>query len=442
MSHLYIESLGCARNQVDSENMAGLLRQAGWSLTRDPAEAAVIVVNTCSFVESAINESIDTILELARYKKKGRCNRLLVAGCLPERFREAIADALPEVDQFLGTGAFTRIVDAVTGEGGGGTCLLPDPDRIPIDQPVARERVQSHTAYLKIAEGCSRHCTYCIIPRLRGRQKSRPMEHILDEARQLIAGGVKELNLVSQDTTYYGHDLPEPVGFDTLLARLTELAGDVWIRFLYGHPESITDGVIETVAVHRNLCPYFDLPVQHAATNVLKKMGRNYERQLLLDLFGRIRSRVPGAVIRTTLIVGFPGETDADFQELTEFVDQVRFDHLGVFTYSDAEDLPSHHLPGHVSKKVAQFRHDTLMAQQMEISANNLEALIGKTLPVLIEASPEPHLYEGRTMLQAPEVDGITFVRTPPGGPTATIGQIATVTITQTLEYDLIGKAL
>ena len=440
MGRLYIESLGCARNQVDSENMAGQLRQAGWSLTRDPTDAVVIVVNTCSFVESAINESIDTILELARFKKSGRCNRLVVAGCLPERFREAIADALPEVDQFLGTGAFSRIVEAVTGEVGRGTCLLPDPDRITMEQTAARERDQSHTAYLKIAEGCSRHCTYCIIPRLRGSQKSRPMDHILAEARELIGNGVKELNLVAQDTTYYGHDLSEPVGFDTLLVNLAEVVGQTWVRFLYGHPESITDGVIAAVADHSNLCPYFDLPVQHAASRVLKKMGRNYDKQQLLDLFQRIRSRVPGAAIRTTLIVGFPGETDADFQELMKFVKQVRFDHLGVFAYSDAEDLPSHRLPGHVSKKMAQFRHDTLMARQMEISASNLESMIGKTLPVLIEASTEPHLYEGRTILQAPEVDGITFVKTQPGDPAATIGEIAQVTITDTLEYDLIGR--
>ena len=440
--HLYIESLGCARNQVDSENMAGQLRRAGWSLTREPADAAVIVVNTCSFVESAIDESIDTILELARFKKTGRCNRLVVAGCLPERFREAIADALPEVDQFLGTGAFTSIVDAVSGEMGGGTCLLPDPDHIAINHTAARERAQSHTAYLKIAEGCSRHCTYCIIPRLRGRQKSRPMDHILAEARELVAGGVKELNLVAQDTTYYGHDLTEPVRFDVLLARLAEVAGKAWVRFLYGHPESITDGVIETVAAHPNLCPYFDLPVQHAATQVLKKMGRNYDMQQLLDLFQRIRSCVPGSAIRTTLIVGFPGETDADFQELMELVEQVRFDHLGVFTYSDAEDLPSHRLPGHISKKVARFRYDTVMARQMEISADNLTSLVGKTLPVLIEASSEPHLYDGRSMLQAPEVDGITFVKTQPDGPGATIGEIASVKITDTLEYDLIGSAL
>ncbi|MFO7714759.1 30S ribosomal protein S12 methylthiotransferase RimO [Desulfosarcina sp.] len=440
--HLYLESLGCARNQVDSETMAGQLRLAGWSLTRDPSKATVIVVNTCSFVESAVNESIDTILELARFKKEGSCKRLVVAGCLPERFREAIADALPEVDQFLGTGAFARIVDAVAGELAGGTCLLPDPDLIPIDSSAARERTLAHSAYLKIAEGCSRHCTYCIIPQLRGRQKSRPMDQILDEARRLITGGVKELNLVSQDTTFYGHDLPEPVGFDTLLAHLTELAGDVWVRFLYGHPESITTGVITTIAAHRNLCPYFDLPVQHVAPDILKKMGRQYDREHLLDLFGRIRSTVPGAAIRTTLIVGFPGETDADFQQLVDFVEQVRFDHLGVFTYSDAEDLPAHGLPGHVSKSVAQGRRDALMVRQMGISSTNLASMIGKTMSVLIEASPEPHLYEGRSILQAPEVDGMTFVKTLPEGPLAAIGQFASVRITEALEYDLIGNAI
>ena len=440
MHHLYIESLGCARNQVDSETMAGQLRLAGWNLTQDPAEATVIVVNTCSFVESAINESIDTILELASYKQTGRCRRLVVAGCLPERFRDAIAESLPEVDQFLGTGAFGRIVDAVEGHLSHGACLLPDPDQITIHATGTRDRLQAHTAYLKIAEGCSRHCTYCIIPRLRGRQKSRPMDQIIQEARHLIDAGVKEINLVAQDTTYYGHDLHEPVAFASLLKRLADIDGDTWIRFLYGHPESIVDDVIDAVAAHPNLCPYFDLPIQHAATNVLKKMGRSYGKKQLLDLFTRIRSRIPGAAIRTTLIVGFPGETDADFKELMAFVEAVRFDHLGVFTYSDAEDLPSHKLPGHVSKKKAQLRHDAIMARQLEISAGNLAAMHGKTLSVLIEAAPEPDLYEGRSILQAPEVDGLTYVRPTPESHALAIGQIVPVTITQTLEYDLIGE--
>ncbi|WP_419659288.1 RimO: ribosomal protein S12 methylthiotransferase [Desulfosarcina variabilis str. Montpellier] len=438
---IYIESLGCARNQVDSETMAGQLRLAGWHLTEDPAEAEVIVVNTCSFVESAINESIDTILELARFKEDGHCRQLIVAGCLPERFRDAIADSLPEVDQFLGTGAFGRIVDAVEDTLPRGACLLPDPDLIPIHSAATRQRQQTHTAYLKIAEGCSRHCTYCIIPRLRGQQKSRPMHLIIEEARQLIEAGVKEINLVAQDTTGYGHDLAEPATLADLLERLAGLEEQTWIRFLYGHPESITDGVIDTVAAHPNLCAYFDLPVQHAAESVLKKMGRHYDSKQLLDLFARIRSRVPGAAIRTTLIVGFPGETDADFKQLMDFVETVRFDHLGVFVYSDAEDLPSHALPGHVSKQTAQQRHDAIMARQLDISEDNLAALCGNALPVLIEHSPEPGLYEGRTMLQAPEVDGLTYVRQPPGAPELAIGQIVPVTIVETLEYDLIGEA-
>lgn len=439
---LYIESLGCARNQVDSETMAGLLHQNGWILVQDPAEAAVIVVNTCSFVESAVNESIDVILELARFKKEGRCRRLVVAGCLPERFRESIVDALPEVDQFLGTGGFARIVEAVSGSLPGGACLLPDPDRISMGEIAVKMRESSHTAYLKIAEGCSRHCTYCIIPRLRGRQKSRPLNRILDDARGLITTGARELNLVAQDTTHYGHDLTEPVGFDALLDQLAGLDPSVWIRFLYGHPESITDRVIDTVAAHSSLCPYFDLPVQHASTNVLKRMGRKYDKRQLLGLFDGIRSRVPDAVIRTTLIVGFPGETEDDFQELMEFVEQVRFDHLGVFMYSDAEDLPSHRLARHVSKKVAQHRYDSLMARQVEISTQNLASQVGKTLSVLIETSPEPGLYEGRSMGQAPEVDGLVFINAPADGPVVVPGSFAQVEITDSLEYDLIGKAV
>ena len=438
--HLYIESLGCARNQVDSETMAGQLRLAGWTLTQDPNEAEVIVVNTCSFVESAINESIDTILELARFKKNGHCRRLVVAGCLPERFRNAIAESLPEVDQFLGTGAFDRIVEAADGQLPHGVCLLPDPDQIPIRATATRDWSRKHTAYLKIAEGCSRHCTYCIIPRLRGRQKSRPMDHIIKEAQRLIKAGVREINLVAQDTTYYGHDRTEPAAFSDLLEKLADLDKNTWFRFLYGHPESITDDVIDTVSTHPNLCPYFDLPIQHAASNVLKKMGRHYDKKQLLDLFARIRSRVPGAAIRTTLIVGFPGETDADFKELLAFVEAVRFNHLGVFLYSDAEDLPSHKLPGHVSKQKAQRRHDTIMARQMEISEDKLTAMHGMTLPVLIEASIEPNLYEGRSILQAPEVDGLTYVRMPIGKPALAIGRIVPVTITETLEYDLIGE--
>ena len=265
------------------------------------------------------------------------------------------------------------------------------------------------------------------------------MDLILDDARQLIADGAKEVNLVAQDTTGYGRDRSDSPGFATLLTRLAESAGDTWIRFLYGHPESISDRIIATVASHDNLCSYFDLPIQHAAAGVLQAMGRHYDRQRLVDLFGHIRSTVPGAVIRTTLIVGFPGETDADFQELMDFIEAVPFDHLGVFTYSDAEDLLSHRLSNHVEPAVAQMRYDAVMAKQAQISADRLASRLGDTMEVLVETAVEPHLFEGRSMLQAPEVDGVTFIRTHPDGPRAAIGQRVAVRIAETLEYDLVG---
>jgi ribosomal protein S12 methylthiotransferase len=268
------------------------------------------------------------------------------------------------------------------------------------------------------------------------------MEQILEEAQELIADGARELNLVAQDTTAYGQDLAAGMGFDTLLNRLAESTGETWVRFLYGHPESITDRVIQAVADHDNLCPYFDLPVQHAATDVLRKMNRHYTREQMLDLFGRIRDTVPDAAIRTTLIVGFPGETEADFLTLMDFVEQVRFDHLGVFTYSDAEDLPSHRLPDHVPLEVSRMRCDALMEKQMQISADNLTAMVGRTVPVLVESPCESHLFEGRSMRQAPEVDGLTFVRTGPHSPKVLVGQPTRVRITDALEYDLIGDAL
>lgn len=442
MKKIYLESLGCARNQVDSEIMLGRLVNDGWSITKDPADAAVIVVNTCSFVESAADESIDTILEFATYKKKGKLKRLIVAGCLPERYREDIVQALPEVDQFLGTGAFDKITRAVMGETETVPCLLPDPDAIPVDDGAARRTTQSFAAYLKIAEGCSRHCTYCIIPKLRGKQKSRPMDRIVEEAHRLVRQGVKELTLVSQDTTRYGEDLSGSHSLDRLLERLSGLSKDIWIRFLYGHPESIADQVIQTVGDHDNICSYFDLPVQHAATGILRKMGRQYDKKDLLSLFDRIRANVPGAALRTTLITGFPGETEDDFRRLLNFVKTVQFDHLGVFTYSDANDLPSHSLPDHVPEKVAVERRDSIMAEQMNISARHTEKQLGKKIKILVESSPEEDLFIGRSALQAPEVDGITYIRSGSASQKPVIGTFSTIKITDATEYDLTGDAI
>ncbi|MEJ2097175.1 MAG: 30S ribosomal protein S12 methylthiotransferase RimO [Deltaproteobacteria bacterium] len=436
--NIHLVSLGCARNQVDSETMSGLLLQAGHSMTEDLAAAEVIVVNTCSFIEAAINESIDTILEMAEFKKSGVCRRLLVAGCLPERFREAIAAELPEVDMFIGTGAFGDIVNAVGFQQNGPSCLLPDPDAGGLfDQGVERQRNAGPMAYLKIAEGCDRRCTYCIIPQLRGRQKSRSIPHILAEAESLIASGAKELVLVAQETTAYGKDLGMQNGLKNLLQALSAVSKDIWIRLLYGHPQSISAEAIRTLYEAPNICNYFDVPVQHAADAVLRRMGRRYSQSDLIRLFQRIRSLSPGACLRTTLIVGFPGETEKDFADLMQFVADVQFDHLGVFVYSDSEDLPSHKLSGHVPETVAKRRYDAIMSRQVELSRDNNRKYIGRTLQVLVEEKSEENVYLGRTMCQAPEVDGITFIRS---GKLA-VGDFADVRMVDALEYDLVGEA-
>jgi ribosomal protein S12 methylthiotransferase len=426
--------------------MLGRLKQAGWLPTDDPEQAHAIVVNTCSFIESAAEESIETIVELAEYKKSGLCRRLVVTGCLPERYREKIVQALPEVDAFLGTGAFDQIEAALLPADVPHAVSLPDPDQACLD-PGGAPRVLTtrHMAYLKVAEGCSKSCTYCIIRKLRGHHRSRPPEDILAEARELAAGGVRELVLVAQDTTAYGADLDPQVGLGSLIHQLASIPGNgrrkepPWVRVLYGHPESIDEGFIRAVAEHPNACPYFDIPVQHASGRVLKRMGRRYGPDELRRLFRRIREIVPGAALRTTMIVGFPGETDRDFQELLEFVEEIRFDHLGAFVYSDADDLPSHRLRGHVPAGVAQDRYDQLMSAQMDIAAEKNQKHIGKTLRVLIEEDLGNHLFAGRAAFQAPEVDGVTYVNTSSCGLSLPIGRFALARINDALEYDLMG---
>jgi len=436
---LHLVSLGCAKNLIDSEVMLGRLVNAGWILTDDPAEAEIIIVNTCSFIEPAVNESIDTILELAKFKKTGTCRRLVVTGCLPERFRKKIVHALPEVDIFLGTGAFDRIVQAVNGSSDFSKCLLPDPNLLTMQAKEAhRVRSSSHIAYIyiKIAEGCSRHCTYCIIPRLRGKYRSRNHEDIIAEARSLVLSGVKELIIVAQDTTSYGKDLNMSVGLSGLLESIADISEDVWVRLLYGHPDSIDELVIKTIAKHDNICTYFDIPIQHVSSSVLKKMGRKYTRDDLYRLFEKIREIAPGCALRTTAIVGFPGETDKDFQQLFDFVENICFDHFGVFIYSDSEDLPSHKLANHVPKSTAKKRHDRLMSLQADISVKNNQKYIGRVLRVLVEEKSEANMFIGRTYFQAPEVDGITYINSNQLRP----GRFSSIKITDAFEYDLSGK--
>ena len=446
---LHLVSLGCAKNQVDSEVMLGRLKQAGWVVTEDPEEAHTIVVNTCSFVQSAAEESIDTIVELAGYKKSGSCRRLVVTGCLPERYREQIVQAIPEVDVFLGTGAFDQIVQAVGSRPFANKAVLPDPEGAGLDHAgCPRVLTAAHMAYLKIAEGCSHHCSYCIIPKLRGPQRSQPLENLITEARELLSSGIKELVLVAQDTTAYGKDLSPPVTLGNLVNGLARTAlgsaGDAtfspWIRVLYGNPESIEESFVHAVADSPRVCSYFDLPIQHASNRILKRMGRRYTREKLCRLFRRIREIVPEAVLRTTVIVGFPGETDEDFQQVLDFAEEIRFDHLGVFVYSDADDLASHRMRPHVPPRAAQDRYDQLMSTQMDIAAEKNQKRIGQTLQVLIEENLGSRLFAGRTCFQAPEVDGITYVNSAASALPPAIGCFTRTRINDAMEYDLMGE--
>ncbi|MDP2644785.1 MAG: 30S ribosomal protein S12 methylthiotransferase RimO [Desulfobacterales bacterium] len=446
-------SLGCARNLVDSEMMLSRLIQAGWQITQAPEEADTIVINTCSFIESAVNESIDTVIELARLKEAGVCRRLVVAGCLPERFREEIAGALPEVDLFLGTGAFEELVPALGNCLSQAKCILPDPNNSVLSgETLHRVRSHPHLAYLKIAEGCDRHCTYCIIPRLRGRQRCRQPEDILAEARALVASGVKELILISQDTTAYGKNLTPPTGLGHLLEHLhqglrmgkapcenggvEDAPEKIWLRVLYGHPESLDDHTLRTIADHPDICSYFDLPVQHVSDKILQRMGRNYSGRDLVKLFDGIRTLMPDAALRTTVMVGFPGETTRDFRALLDFIRQVGFDHLGCFVYSDSQDLAAHRLSRHVPAGVAKARYDELMSVQAEISLAKNRRHIGQRYDVLVEKKIGKNHFSGRTRFQAPEVDGTTKIFSRH----LETGRFARVTITGAGPYDLAAK--
>jgi ribosomal protein S12 methylthiotransferase len=434
---VYIHTLGCARNLVDSETLASIAAGAGHTITAEPEAAEVILVHTCSFIESAINESIDAILELAAHKKSGACSRLIVAGCLPERFREPIAEALPEVDAFLGTGALDRALSAIEGRIGNGQCVLPFPDGLCLAGDQAARKPSTYpVAYLKIAEGCNRSCTYCIIPRLKGRLKSRPPEDIRAEAELRSAEGYAEITLIAQDTSAYGKDLDPPASLAGLLGQLGGMPGSNWLRFLYGSPDYTDEGLIRTVAAHPRILPYFDVPVQHASGRILKRMGRSYGKDTLKALFERIRRILPASVLRTTLLVGFPGETEEDFRHLMHFIEEVRFDHIGVFVYSDAEDLASHHLQGHVPAPVAADRRDRLMARQAEISLEHNRSRVGGIYPVLIEDRIDSGLYLGRAPFQAPEVDGVTYV----AASDLSIGEFVDVRICEAYAYDLTGE--
>lgn len=432
-------SLGCDKNLVDTEMMLGMLQQKGFTFTDDETEADVVIVNTCCFIGDAKEESINTLLEMAELRKSGSIRALLATGCLAQRYREEIQKEIPEVDAILGTMAIEEIVEAVEQVlQGEGRNHFRELNSAPASY---RDRVLTtggHFAYLKIAEGCNKRCTYCIIPKVRGDYRSIPMEELTAQAEALAEKGVRELILVAQETTLYGVDLYGKKSLPELLHRLAAISGIYWIRILYCYPEEITEELIETIAAEPKVCHYLDIPIQHASDEVLRRMGRRTNQKELRQWIGRLRERIPDICLRTTLISGFPGETQEDFEELYRFVNEMEFDRLGVFPYSQEEDTKAAEMPDQVSGEVKCFRRDELMELQQAIAFEKAEQMIGRVLDVMVEGKvADEDVYVTRTYRDAPNVDGYLFLNTSANLMT---GDFVKVLVTDSNEYDLIGE--
>ena len=438
MKLLFI-SLGCDKNLVDSEVMLGLLTKAGMTLTDDELEADVIIINTCCFVNDAKEESINTILEMAEYKKKGSCKALIVAGCLAQRYKDEVIAEIEEVDAVIGTTTYAEIVNTLNDVlKGNQVSLFHDLTDLPMVDNKRMLTTGGHYAHLKISEGCDKHCTYCIIPKIRGNYRSVPMERLIEEATYLVEQGVKELILVAQETTLYGLDLYGEKRLHQLLKELCKIKGLYWIRIQYCYPEEIYDELIQVMKEEPKICHYLDLPIQHANDDVLRHMGRKTNQQQLKDIIGKLRKEIPDICLRTTLISGFPGETQEQHEELMEFVDEMEFDRLGVFAYSPEEDTPAAVMEGQISEEIKEERRDALMELQQEIAYDNATKKIGKTLSVMVEGkvADEP-AYVARTYCDAPNIDGYIFIHT---GEELMSGDFVKVKVTGALEYDLIGE--
>lgn len=438
MNILFI-SLGCDKNLVDTEVMLGLLASKGHQMVNDEMEADVIVINTCCFIHDAKEESIQNILEMAELKKEGRLKALIVTGCLAQRYKEEIIEEIPEVDAVLGTTSYDKILEAIDEALEGRHCVeMTDIDALPLVQSNRLVTTGGHFAYLKIAEGCDKHCTYCIIPKIRGNFRSVPMERLLKEAEGLAEQGVKELILVAQETTLYGKDIYGEKSLHKLLKELCKVSGIQWIRILYCYPEEITDELIQVMKEEKKICHYLDLPIQHASDEILKCMGRRTSKAQLKEIIGKLREEIPDITLRTTLITGFPGETKEQHEELMEFVDEMEFDRLGVFTYSPEEDTPAALMDNQIEEEVKEDRQAELMELQQDIAFDLAEDMIGKEVLVLIEGKvADENAYVGRTYKDAPNVDGLIFVNTEEE---LMSGDFAKVRVTGALEYDLIGE--
>ena len=432
-------SLGCDKNLVDSEVMLGILADRGFEMTDTEDDADIIIINTCCFINDAKEESINTILEMAEYKKTGPCKALIVTGCLAQRYKQEIVDEIPEVDAVIGTSKYDEIFDAVDQALKGSHFLdVDDLDRLP---SVPGKRILTtggHYAHLKIAEGCDKHCTYCIIPKIRGNYRSVPMEQLLAEAASLAEQGVKELILVAQETTLYGMDLYGKKSLHILLQELAKIKGIRWIRILYCYPEEIYPELIETIKNEKKVCHYLDMPIQHASDAILKRMGRRTTKAQLKETVSLLRKEIPDIVLRTTLIAGFPGETQEQHEELMEFVDEMEFERLGVFTYSPEENTPAASMPDQIPEEVKEERRDAILELQQEIAFDKAADMVGRTLYAMIEGkvADEP-AYVARTYADSPDIDGYVFVNT---GEMLMSGDFVKVKITGSAEYDLIGE--
>jgi ribosomal protein S12 methylthiotransferase len=442
MSKVGFVSLGCPKNLVDSEVMMGLLARAGCELTPKAEEAEVLVVNTCSFIEPAQKESVDTILEMAEYKRSGTARRLIVTGCLVERYRDQLRAEIPEIDGILGTNDLEKILEAVQ-DGAPGSFSATAPYLYHEATPRVLA-TPGHYAYIKIAEGCDHPCSFCIIPQLRGQFRSRRFESVVREAEQLTAAGARELVLIGQDTTSYGEDLQIDDGLPLLLQRLAGLENASWVRFLYCYPNRITQRLLDTIALEEKLVPYIDCPLQHASADMLKRMKRGSNGDAFLQLLERIRQTIPSVALRTSFIVGFPGETEKDFETLCEFVRAAEFDHLGVFLYSDEDTSGSFALDSKVSPEEAERRRQQLMEIQQPIAAEKNEQKVGRRFPALLEGASRDTdlLWEARLASQAPEIDGKLYINDCALETMPRAGTFVTVEITEARGYDLIGKVL
>ena len=440
MKILFI-SLGCDKNLVDTEVMLGMLASRGYEMTNDEQEADIIVINTCCFIHDAKEESIQNILEMAEYKKNGSAKALIVTGCMAERYRQEILDEIPEVDEVLGTTAYDRILDAVDAAlAGQHEVMTADLDALPLPETKRLVTTGGHFAYLKIAEGCDKHCTYCIIPKIRGNFRSVPMERLLKEAQDLAEQGVKELILVAQETTLYGKDLYGEKSLPKLLRELCKISGIRWIRILYCYPEEITDELIQVMKEEPKICHYLDLPIQHANDTILKRMGRRTSKQELINIVQKLRKEIPDICLRTKLITGFPGETQEQHEEVMEFIDTLEFDRLGAFTYSPEEDTPAATFEDQIDEEVKEDRQADIMELQQEIAFDKAEDMIGREVLVMIEGKvADENAYVGRTYRDAPNVDGLIFINT---DVELISGDFAKVKVTGALDYDLIGELM